>query len=68
MKSYIVSLHEDKGDKFKMSFQCWADDEDHAEEQALNAYPCGEVVHISLETIGWGGYIPLMLPYNNWRR
>ena len=47
MKSYIVSLHEDKGDKFKMSFQCWADDEDHAEEQALNAYPCGEVVHIS---------------------
>jgi hypothetical protein len=40
MKSYLVSLHEDKGDKFQMFFQCWAEDEDHAEEQALNAYPC----------------------------
>jgi len=47
MKAYIVSLHEDKGDKFQIFFQCWAEDEDHAEEQALNAYPCGDVVHIS---------------------
>jgi hypothetical protein len=47
MKSYLVSLREDKGDKFQMFFQCWAEDEDHAEEQALNAYPCGEVAHIS---------------------
>ena len=47
MKSYIVRLHEDKGDKFQMFFECWAEDEDHAEEQTLNAYPCGEVVHIS---------------------
>jgi hypothetical protein len=44
MKSYLVSLHEDKGEMF---FECWAEDEDHAEEQALNAYPCGEVAHIS---------------------
>ena len=47
MKSYIVSLHEDKGDKFQMFFECWAEDEDHAEEQTLNAYPCGEIIHIS---------------------
>jgi len=47
MKAYLVSLHEDKGDKFQIFFQCWAEDEDHAEEQALNAYPCGDVVHIS---------------------
>jgi len=47
MKSYLVSLHEDKGDKFLMFFECWAEDEDHAGEQALNAYPCGDVVHIS---------------------
>ena len=46
MKSYLVSLHEDKGDKFLMFFECWAEDEDHAEEQVLNTYPCGEVVHI----------------------
>lgn len=47
MKSYLISLHEDKGDKFVMFFECWADDEDHAEEQALNAYPCAKIVHIS---------------------
>ena len=46
MKSYLVSLKEDKGDKFTMFFECLADDEDHAEEQALNVYPCGQVIHI----------------------
>jgi hypothetical protein len=35
-------LKEDKGDKFKISFYCLAEDEDHAEEQAYSAYPNGE--------------------------
>jgi len=46
MKTYLVSLHEEKGDKFTMFFECQADDPDHAEEQALNAYPLGEVINI----------------------
>jgi hypothetical protein len=47
LTAYRVSLHEDKGDKFQIVFLCWAEDEDHAEEQALNAYPNGEVKHIT---------------------
>jgi len=43
--SYLVTLHEDKGDKFTLFFECWAEDEDHAEEQALNAYPNGEIIN-----------------------
>ena len=49
MKTYLVSLHEEKGDKFVMHFECEADDADHAEEQALNAYPLGEVINIMEE-------------------
>jgi hypothetical protein len=43
--SYCVSLHEDKGDKFTLFFDCMAEDQDHAEEQALNAYPNGEIIN-----------------------
>jgi hypothetical protein len=45
MKEYRVSLNEDKGDKFILYFECWAEDEEHAEEQALNAYPNGEIIN-----------------------
>jgi hypothetical protein len=48
VRPYRVSLHEDKGDKHQLVFWCWADDEEHAEEQALNAYPNGEVLHVTL--------------------
>lgn len=41
---YKVSLHEHKDDKFTLFFYCSAEDEDHAEEQAMNAYPDGEVI------------------------
>ncbi len=41
--SYRVTLAEDKGDKFTIVFDCLAEDDDHAEEQALNAYPCCEI-------------------------
>ena len=45
LSQYRVSLHEDKGDKFTLYFDCWAEDADHAEEQALNAYPNGEIIN-----------------------
>jgi hypothetical protein len=44
MSNYRVSIKENKEDKFTIFFECEADDEDHAEEQALNAYPNGEIV------------------------
>ena len=48
---YKVSLHEHKDDKFTLFFYCSAEDEDHAEEQALNAYPDGEILNV-LKFIG----------------
>lgn len=41
---YRVTVHEDPGDKFKLVFDCMAEDDDHAAEQAENAYPGCEVV------------------------
>jgi len=46
LKKYEVILHEDKGDKFKLIFPCYATCEDDAEHQALTEYPCGEVVDV----------------------
>lgn len=48
LRSYRVSLREEPGDKFTIHFDCMAEDDDHAEEQALNAYPAGAVAHIAL--------------------
>ena len=45
MKPFRVTLHEHKGDKFVIVFDCMADDNDHADEQALNAYPDGELIN-----------------------
>jgi hypothetical protein len=42
---YRVTLHEEAGDKFQMVFECMAQDEDHAVEQAINAYPGCVIVH-----------------------
>jgi hypothetical protein len=44
---YRVSLHEEKGDKFTQMFDCQAEDADHAEEQAVNAYPGCEIVNVT---------------------
>lgn len=41
---YRVTLAEEPGDKFTIVFDCYAEDDDHAEEQTLNAYP-GAVIH-----------------------
>ena len=47
LKEYRVSLREEPGDTdFMLIFDCWAEDEDHAEEQAWDAYPGCEVKHI----------------------
>jgi len=45
LRPYRVSLKEEPGDKFTMHFECWAEDADHAAEQALDAYPTAEIVH-----------------------
>lgn len=39
LKSYRVTLHEEPGDRFTIVFDCYAEDPDHAAEQAENAYP-----------------------------
>jgi len=46
LQKYRVSLHEHPGDKFIMMFHCWAEDTEHAAEQAENAYPGCEVLII----------------------
>lgn len=45
LAEWRVSLHEDKGDKFTIYFDCWAEDQNHADEQALDAYPNGEIIN-----------------------
>jgi len=44
---YRVTLEEEAGDKFTIVFDCYAEDDDHAEEQALNAYPSGIIENIT---------------------
>lgn len=53
---YVVSLHEDAGDKFIMHFECMAEDDDHAIEQAENAYPNCEILSW-LPSVESGPYI-----------
>ena len=48
MTPYRVMLHEEPGDKFQLVFDCMAEDADHAEILAENAYP-GSVIINSLE-------------------
>ena len=44
---YRVSLAEDKGDKFTIMFDCYAEDADHAAEQAENSYPDCEIHNVT---------------------
>ena len=48
LKHYRVHLHEERGDKFVIVFDCWAEDDDHAAEQALDMYPLGEVLSTTI--------------------
>jgi|AntAceMinimDraft_1070359.scaffolds.fasta_scaffold265493_2 hypothetical protein len=47
---YRVMLVEDKGDRdaIQIPFDCYAEDGEHAAEQAENAYPSGEVFTVTL--------------------
>ena len=47
MNPYRVTLREELGDDFLIVFDCMAEDDDHAEEQAENAYPQGEIFNIT---------------------
>jgi hypothetical protein len=51
LTKYAVSLHEEKGDKFIIFFDCLAEDEDHADEQALNAYPDAEIINTTKQGV-----------------
>ena len=48
MKRYIIQM-EEQAEDFRFFFPCDADDADHAEEQALNAYPKARCVTIYQE-------------------
>jgi hypothetical protein len=46
LKPYKVSLREDKGDTaLTLLFYCMADDPDHADDQAIDAYPNCELIN-----------------------
>ena len=45
MNTYRVYLYEYPGDKDQLIFDCYAEDHDHAAEQAENAYPESEIRH-----------------------
>lgn len=45
LKPYRVTFTETPGDQFKLTFDCQAEDADHAAEQAQNAYPGCEIIH-----------------------
>lgn len=45
LKSYRVTLREEKGDKQVIVFDCKALDSDHADEQAEEAYPGCEIIN-----------------------
>ena len=44
---YIVTLKEQPEDKFTLVFECDAEDQDHAEEQAESAYPDAMILNIT---------------------
>lgn len=44
---FLVSLYEDEGDQHTIDFYCLAANDDHAAEQALDAYRNGEVKYTS---------------------
>ena len=43
---YQITLYEEKGNKFTIVFECFAEDDYHAEEQTINAYPNAEIQSI----------------------
>lgn len=48
LKPYRVMLQEDPGNAFQIAFDCQAEDAEHAQEQAENAYPGCQLVSCEL--------------------
>ena len=48
LRLYRVTLHEEPGDKFTLVFDCYAEDTEHAYEQAEDAYPGCELLTSTL--------------------
>lgn len=44
LKRFHVSLHEEQGDKFRVIFQCLAEDAEHAQDLAQDEFPGGEIL------------------------
>ena len=44
---YRVTLAEDLGDKFQIVFDCYAEDDEHAAEQAADAYPGAQIHNVT---------------------
>lgn len=44
---YRVTLREEPEDKFLIVFDCMAEDDDHAAEQAENAYPQSQIFNVT---------------------
>ena len=51
MREYRVTLKEYSNEKFTIVFDCWAEDPDHADEQALNAYPLATVINATAKEV-----------------
>lgn len=49
LSPYVVTLHEEPGDKFTLMFECWAENAEHACEQAEDAYPGCELICATLQ-------------------
>lgn len=52
LKNYRVTLLEEPGDRFTIVFDCYAEDAEHAAEQAENAYPGCEVKNCTIMDSG----------------
>ena len=46
MNEYKVEIIEDTDFDWSIAFYCFADDVEHAKEQALDAYPKGKVIEV----------------------
>ena len=49
LNNYRVHLRENITDRSTIVFDCWAEDKDHAQDQALDMYPESKIVFIAEE-------------------
>jgi hypothetical protein len=46
LECYIITLNEETTDDFTINFECYAEDNHHALDQVINAYPNAAIVSI----------------------